>query len=65
MLQKVRNCKQVKGIATSVNSEPSEGGREQAGNPLFMEVEWEEKVHRKTKEKGGIYEYCQVKCGNR
>ena len=60
MLQKVRYRRQVKGIATSVNFEPSEGGREQAGNPLFMEVEWEEKVHRKTKGKGGIYAYRQV-----
>lgn len=35
MLQKVGNCKQVKGIATNGNSDPS-CGRRTSGKPAFL-----------------------------
>lgn len=36
VLQKVGSGKQVKGIATNVNSEPSAGGRRTSGKPAFL-----------------------------
>ena len=44
MLQKVWNCKQVKGIATNGNSDPSYG-RRTSGKPAFLgERTWAEKA---------------------
>lgn len=56
VLQKVKNCKQVKGIATKVNSEPSASGRRTSGKPAFLGGgEWVEKVHRQITEQGDIF----------